>query len=112
MSSLIFLSIPGRITLTATFSPVFRPARWTCATDAVASATGSKAVKISASGRFSSDSMTSLDFFEIDRRDPVLQFFQFFDVLRRKDIRAGAHQLSQLDETGSEFFEDPAQTLR
>jgi hypothetical protein len=33
----IFLRMPGRCTFTATSSPVFRRARWTCAMDAAAS---------------------------------------------------------------------------
>ena len=47
-----------------------------------------------------------------DRRDAVLKFFEFVDVFRREQVGPGAHELSQLDEAGTQFFQGQTKAFR
>ena len=52
------------------------------------------------------------DIFESNSGNPILEFFQFRNIIGWKEVGARAHQLPQLNEAGAEVFENPPQPGR
>ena len=100
--------MPGRWTLTATRSPLWRTARWTWPIDAAANETGSNDVedRLGLAAELLADDLPDVGVRE--RRDLVQQLEQFVAVGGRQQVEPQGEHLAQLDPGAAQAFEVPA----